>query len=110
MPQPVDFQTEVAKVSAAERAQQIAGRVSLAAQQRDTSGEQETRIAAETQVQQTAHTENLEVDAEGHRKNPFAGRRRRRSKGDEASGERDASGGGNRSADGEERHKLDVTI
>jgi len=110
MPQPVDFQTEVAKVSAAERAQQIAGRVSLAAQQRDTSGEQQTRVEAETQVQQTAESENLEVDAEGHRRNPFAGRRRRRSKGDDVSGGIGAAGGEDRPADGEERHKLDVTI
>ena len=80
MPQPVDLQTEVARVSAADRVQQIADRVSLAAQQRQVLSVEQERVDVETQVQGTADTQNREVDADGRRRNPFVGRRQRRRK------------------------------
>lgn len=105
MPQPVDLQTEMARIAAAERIQQIADRMSLAAQQRLAQEAEKTRVADETQVHQTVETENPEVDAEGRRKNPFAGRRKGR-------GPADSEEHGNErrvSSDDEGRH-FDVSI
>ena len=76
MPQPVDLQTEVARVTAAERIQQVADRTSLAAQQHLAVEEQEERVNSETTVHQPEPKEP-EVDAEARRRNPFMGRRKR---------------------------------
>ncbi len=78
MPQPVDLQTEVARMTAVERMQTLTDRASLAAQQRQEVSAEEDRIVSETQVQETNEPENREVDADGRRRNPFVGRRRRR--------------------------------
>lgn len=83
MPQPVDFQTEMGRLSAAERIQQIADRASLAAQARTTEDMEVDRVAAEQQVQETLESESEQsqrVDAESRRKNPFLGRRKKRGK------------------------------
>ncbi len=71
MPQPVDLQSEIAKVSAAERVQAIADRLSLAAQQRLQEQEQEDRLRAETEVVETDAPQNEGLDPEGKRRNPF---------------------------------------
>ena len=104
MPQPVDLQTEVGRVTAAERIQAIADRASLAGQQRQITEVEEERVQAETQVQDTAETENRGVDAEGHRKNPFAGRRRRRDAAEKQGGDKELV------EDAEEGHQIDITI
>lgn len=104
MPQPVDIQTELARVSAAERIQQISDRVSLAAQQRVAAATQEDRLARETQVQETPHSQSEQVDAEARRRNPFVGRKRRRKKAEESA----ASHGPGRTNG--EQHRLDVTV
>ncbi len=75
MPQPVDFQTEVAKTTAAQRVQEITERASLASQLRGAAEAKENRASIETQVQQTAESGHAGVDADGRRKNPFVGRR-----------------------------------
>ena len=111
MPQPVDLQTELARVTAAERIQQTADRASLAAQQRAATVVEETRVNAETQVQQTVETESEQVDQDGHRKNPFVGRRRRRAKQVEETPAGPPNAGELRViSEGTENHKLDITI
>jgi hypothetical protein len=84
MPQPVDLQTEMARVAAAERIQQIADRLSLAAQQRLAESAEEERLREETQVRQSNESEHRNIERDGRRRNPFSGRRR--SKRDEAEG------------------------
>lgn len=78
MPQPVDLQTELGRVSAAERIQQIADRASLASLQRTAEEVAQNRVSQESQVQQTDQPQSEQVDAEAKRRNPFAGRRKRR--------------------------------
>lgn len=77
MPQPIDPQTELGRATAAERIQQIADRVSLAAQARASAEMSNARVSAETQVHQTTQ-KNDEVNRELRRRNPFAGRRGKR--------------------------------
>jgi len=72
MPQPVDLQTEMGRVAAAERIQQIADRLSLAAQHRTAKAMQEELVLEETQVHQPNETENRALEKDGRRKNPFA--------------------------------------
>lgn len=78
MPQPIDFQTEMAKATLADRIQSIMTRTSLAAQQRQAAELNQVRMQAESQVQDMEQPENPEVDGEGRRKNPFSGRRQKR--------------------------------
>jgi len=77
MPQPIDLQTELGRLIAADRLQQVADRASLAAQQRVADDVQQQRVGLETQVQQT-HAKSEEVEPEMRRKNPYMGRRRRK--------------------------------
>lgn len=77
MPQPIDPQTEMGRATAAERIQQIADRVSLAAQVRASAEMANARASAETQVHQ-AMQKNAEVERELRRRAPFSGRRKRR--------------------------------
>jgi hypothetical protein len=109
MPQPIDMQTELARVHVAERIQQIADRASLAGQHRQEIETEQTRIARETQVQETPQPESEQVEAEGKRRNPFAKRRRK-----QRAGKDDASGGavhreGEEGLDRPGRH-FDVTV
>lgn len=78
MPQPIDPNTELARISAAERIQQIADRASLAAQTRHAAEAIQQQSDMETQVGQ-ARQKSEEVNEELRRKNPFAGRKRRKS-------------------------------
>lgn len=77
MPQPIDPQTEIGRATAAERIQQIADRVSLAAQARASAEMASARDNAEHQVRQ-AMQKNNEVDRDLRRRTPFAGRRKKR--------------------------------
>ncbi len=77
MPQPIDLQTEMARVIATERIQQIADRASLVAQQRMAAYEQDARVDVETAVHEP-QPKSEEVEAEARRRNPYMGRRRRR--------------------------------
>ena len=105
MPQPVDLQTELGRATAVERIQEVAGRASLAAVQRQAADFEQDRVDLETQVQQTHEAESEPVRADGRRRNPFAGRRHRRGTGEDEEAASDAG----RPADTEEHH-LDVTI
>ena len=78
MPQPIDLQTELGRLITVDRVQQVADRVSLVAQQRVAADVQQQRVETETQVQQT-HAKSEEVETEMRRKNPYMGRRRRKS-------------------------------
>lgn len=76
MPQPIDFQTEVARVDAAERIQQIAERSQLAAHRRQDMQIEQQRVQRETQVRQSqAKSDEVERDAARQQQE----RRRRRS-------------------------------
>ena len=107
MPQPVDLQTEIGRVTTAERIQEIAGRASLAALQRQTGDLEESRVQLETQVQQTEQSRNERIDAEGRRKNPFVGRKRTRKK--DSSKTQSDTATRMVPSDGQDHH-LDVTI
>ncbi len=111
MPQPIDFNTEIAKISAAERAQEVMARASLAAQQRQTIAEQQTQIQTETQVIQTAQTENLAVEPEPKRRNPFVGKRRRKQTDEEPQNAEQQNKERESPPVAEtEHHQLDITI
>lgn len=86
MPQPIDPHTELARATAAERIQQIADRVSLAAQARVAAEVANARVNAEQQVRE-AEQKRAEVERELRRRNPFQGRRRRREPGDGETGD-----------------------
>ncbi len=77
MPQPIDLQTETARIAAAERVQQVMDRASLAAQQRLAAQVEANRVAVETSVQQTPHAQSEQVDAQGRRRNPDQRKRKR---------------------------------
>ncbi len=77
MPQPIDPNTEFARIAMTERIQQIADRASLVAQNRQTLAAEEALLQRETQVGEP-EAKGGEVDTEARRRNPFMGRRRRR--------------------------------
>lgn len=82
MPQPVDMQSELARTTMVERMQDLAGRLSLAAQQRTQDDVDAARVSAETQTRETHEAQNEHVDEDGRRKNPFVARRKKRRKGE----------------------------
>lgn len=77
MPQPIDPFTELGRLTAAERIQQIAERASLAAQMRASDSAAQQLVAAETQVHGMLQKGD-EVNEELRRKNPYLGRRKRK--------------------------------
>lgn len=77
MPQPIDPLTELGRLTAAERIQQIAERASLAAQARSADSAINQSVAAESQVQ-SAFQKGAEVNEELRRKTPYIGRRKRK--------------------------------
>lgn len=114
MPQPIDMQTEFARTVMADRVQNAMDRASLAAQQRALTEADEERLDAETQVQETKETENRQLDADGRRRNPYVGRRRR-GKGEDEDREdspkvSDAARDRPVIADDQDMHGLDVSI
>lgn len=78
MPQPIDMQTEIARVTMADRIQDATSRAALAAQQRAVTEEEGLQLRAETSVEETPETQSEHVDEDGRRKAPFV---RKRSKG-----------------------------
>jgi hypothetical protein len=116
MPQPIDVQTELARLTAAERVQQISDRLSLVAQHRVAVDIQEQQVVSETQVQQ-AHAKSEEVEEEARRRTPYRGRRHRKdneldaeSEPGEGSSAVPAPGDMETVPDGSAPHQLDVTI
>ena len=110
MPQPVDLQTELARVTAAERIQQIADRASMAAQHRTASELQREQLDHETVVYETHQPESRAVDPESHRQNPFAGRRRRRKPDQKPESAGDAQLESDELDVDAEQHHIDVSI
>lgn len=82
MPQPIDMQRELARTTMVERMQDLAGRLSLAAQQRTQDEVDEARVSAETQATETPEAQSDDVDEDGRRKAPFVARRKKRRKGE----------------------------
>ena len=77
MPQPIDLQSELSRVTAAERVQQVTERASQLAQHRATVQQQQQLGESEAQVQKARHSdEEPGVDPEAREKD----RERRRRK------------------------------
>lgn len=81
MPQPIDMQSEITRVTMAERMQDVASRSSLAAQQHAATESKEIDQARETQVNETEKAEHSKIDADGRNKNSGAKKRGKRKKG-----------------------------
>ena len=103
MPQPIDFQTEVGRMVAAERIQSAVDRAALAAQQRSASEAQREQVETETSVHETPETQSEHVDEQLRRRNPYGRRRRKDAKDDD-------QGSSHKKPKGEEGHQLDVTV
>lgn len=58
MPQPIDVNTELARITTAQRVQEVADRASLAAQQRQAQQAQQERLSAETVVNEPPQSEH----------------------------------------------------
>jgi hypothetical protein len=97
----------MARVTTADRVQQITDRTSMAAQQRLTTETQQVRVAQETQVQQTPEAQSEQIDSKAQRRNPYVGRRRRKAPRHETPKEQVESPA---SGDEVEPHQLDVSI
>lgn len=77
MPSSIDPNTELARITLAERIQQITDRASLLGQVRQSMEAEQQRVNAETQVTETEQ-KSRHVDTEMKRRNPFMGKRARR--------------------------------
>ena len=80
MPQPIDMQSELNRVTMAERMQDAATRTSLAAHHRAQLEVEEDERVHETQVNETEEAKKSEVDKDGRRKAPFVKRRAKKKK------------------------------
>jgi hypothetical protein len=78
-PQPIDMQTMIGRMAAADRAQQAAERQPLVQQERLAVQAPAQSTEKETQVQQADHAEHAPVK-EARRREPFSGRKRGRKK------------------------------
>ena len=65
MPQPIDLQSELSRVTAAERIQQLAARNAQAMQQRSVAQQQQQEVEADSQVRETTEAEHGQVDPDG---------------------------------------------
>ncbi len=81
MPLPIDPNTEIMRVSLAERIQQISDRLSLLGQAKQSLNEEKQRLIEETQVKET-HQKSEQVDTELKRRNPFLGRKKKKAEKD----------------------------
>jgi hypothetical protein len=77
MPQPIDLQSELMRVTTAERIQQVAARNAQVMQQRSAAQQQQQQVEAESQVRETTQSEHGEVDPNGR---PDARKRRKNKK------------------------------
>ena len=102
MPQPVDPNTEFGRMTAAERIQEISGRVNIAAQLRLAAEAAAAQGKLDAQVMET-EGKSEEVDEEARRKNPFAGRRRKPASQGKTRDKKKNDGDG-------EIHRLDIKV
>ncbi len=105
MPQPIDPLMEVNRISTSERIQQIADRASLQAQGRMAEATADDQVRKESTVKESENKSD-EVDEELKRKNPFMGRKKKRSSTTHDSGKHQQSN----KRDGEGSHHFDVSI
>ncbi len=77
MPQPIDPNTEIMRMSVAERIQQIMDRTSLAGQAHHASHAADEQVGMETLVQQLDQKDPV-VDDEARRRNPYRGKRQKK--------------------------------
>lgn len=108
MPQPIDPHTELGRIAAAERIQQVSDRASLAAQQRATQQALENLVNRETQVAEMEQ-KGPEVEPDPERRNPEE-RRRGRRRAREAEDPTHLAAEMPVVDDGEHGHKLDISI
>jgi len=111
MPQPVDLPSEMARVNAVNRIQQVADRMALVAMQRHADEEAQERLRAETQISDSPKVQGEHVDAEAKRRNPYAGKRRQKEEKGQDGHEEDTAHAAEPSLDqdSEGRH-LDVSV
>ncbi|MBI2435633.1 MAG: hypothetical protein HYV26_22490 [Candidatus Hydrogenedentes bacterium] len=112
MPQPIDPQTELGRLIATERIQQLSDRANLSYQVRMASQAAQQHVLADTQVQE-AEQKSEQVEQELKRRNPFAGRRKRRKAAEETSESTHVVYAADEKAhllEEPEVHKLDISI
>lgn len=107
MPQPIDFQTEVARTTAADRIQQVAERAALAQAQRAADEAQRLQTEAEQSVHQAPEAQSEHVDEEARRRAPYGKGRKRNPAEDERPGEARPLKGG---IEFDEGRRLDVSV
>ena len=112
MPQPIDMQSEVTRISMAERMQDAATRGQVAAQQRTAQESQEQVQLRDSQVNETEETRNPEVDADGRKRERELNRRKnkRAMLGSEEAHTVYNAHESKEILDDPEDHRLDVTI
>ena len=113
MPQPVDMLSEIVRTSMAERVQEATTRANMAALQHGREKIEEDHRAKETLVEETAETENPEVDVDGKKKDQQKKRSRKRHEPDaaeEASHTVYAADEKSKVLDDPDVHDLDVSV
>jgi len=80
LPQPVDMLSEIVRTTMAERFQDAAARASVAGLQRAQDELELQKRVQETDVTETPEAQNEHVDEEAKRRNPYAGKRKKKSK------------------------------
>lgn len=105
MPQPIDMQSELGRMMAAERIQDAAARAAILAQQRAQLDAEQQRAARERVVAETHETESEGVNQDG--RGDQSARDRRRSRKDAQASETQAR---RPVASSGEDHTLDVSV
>lgn len=105
MPQPIDVQTELARITTLERVQQISDRLSLAAHQRMADQAEQQQVAAETQAHE-AEQKSDEVNRDAHHGTPERRGRRR----GEAEPDGKKQGAAMPPVPPPEEHRLDISV
>lgn len=112
MPQPIDMQSEISRVTMAERIQDAATRGQLAAQQRAALESEERDHLRDTQVNESDETRDTELDPDGNKRDQAEKRRNKRKKpvGDEKSHTVYTANETKEILDDPDEHRLDITI
>jgi hypothetical protein len=108
MPQPIDVQTELARITALERVQQLSDRASLAAHQRASAQAEKQQVEAQTQTQQ-AEQKSEQIEQELRRRHPY-GRRRRKGPAGAREPDADSNAMPRRPPPDLDEHQLDVSV
>jgi hypothetical protein len=108
MPQPIDIHTEIARVDATTRVQQVADRAALTAQHRFSLEAEERRTETETNVVEKDAIDGEHMDSEHRRRAQYAKRQREKQK---AQGDEEPSDDGRMALpNSDEGTQLDVSI